>query len=137
MHLSCSDGEDWLPFYVLPAHGTSRTNIVFVAPTFTYQAYGNHARGNSDESYRNRVRDWGAYQFNPDDYPIYGRSTYNRHPDGGGVAFSSRLRPLLTMRPGFITFCEQGEGSGLRHYPADFHLLAWLEARGYQFDVVT
>ncbi len=28
-------------------------------------------------------------------------------------------------------------GSGLRHYPADTHLLAWLEAKGIAFDVVT
>jgi N,N-dimethylformamidase len=137
LHLSCSAGQDWLPFYVLPAPGPRRADIVFLAPTFTYQAYGNHARGNSDGAYRDRVRDWGAYPFNPDDYPIYGRSTYNRHTDGSGVAFSSRLRPLLTIRPGFMTFCEKGDGSGLRHYSADFHLLSWLETRGYKFDVVT
>lgn len=136
-HLSCAEGEDWLPFYVLPGHGSRRTDIVFLAPTFTYQAYGNHARGNCDGSYRDRVRDWGAYPFNPDDYPIYGRSTYNRHTDGSGIAYSSRLRPLLTMRPGFMTFREKGDGSGLRHYSADIHLLSWLEARGYKFDVVT
>lgn len=137
LHLTCDAGEDWLPFYVLPSRAAARADIVFLAPTFTYQAYGNHARGNSDETYRNRVRAWGGFPYNPDDYPMYGRSTYNRHPDGSGVAFSSRLRPLLTMRPGFMTFCEAGEGSGLRHYPADSHLLGWLEARGHPYDVVT
>jgi N,N-dimethylformamidase len=137
LHLSCTEGQDWLPFYVLPPRAGPHAAIAFLAPTFTYQAYGNHARGNSDEAYEARVKSWGAYPFNPDDYPIYGPSTYNRHSDGSGVAFSSRLRPLLTMRPGFMTFCEAGEGSGLRHYPADTHLLAWLEALGFDFDVVT
>ena len=33
---------------------------------------------------------WGAYPDNPDDYPEYGRSTYNRHRDGSGICFSSR-----------------------------------------------
>ncbi len=41
---------------------------------------------------------------------------------------SSSRRPMLTMRPGFLTF-NDARGSGLRHYPADTHLLAWLEAK--------
>ena len=43
---------------------------------------------------------------------------------------------MLTMRPGFLTFNDP-RGSGLRHYPADLHLLAWLEAKGIAFDIVT
>ena len=26
---------------------------------------------------------------------------------------------------------------GLRHFPADTHLIAWLEAKGYAYDVIT
>eukprot|EP01035_Chromulina_nebulosa_P064004 gene64004-biopygen46774 len=48
----------------------------------------------------------------------------------------TRLRPTLTMRPGFLTF-DDPKGSGLRHYPADSHLIAWLEARGIAYDVIT
>ncbi|MXP65730.1 N,N-dimethylformamidase large subunit [Roseomonas sp. M0104] len=135
-HLTCEAGEDWLPFYVLPPRGTATAPVAFLASTFTYQAYANHARGNADEAYMQRVREWGAYPHNPDHHPIYGRSTYNRHPDNSGIAFSSRLRPILTMRPGFLTF-NDARGSGLRHYPADTHILAWLEARGLPFDVLT
>ena len=40
------------------------------------------------------------------------------------------------MRPGFLTFNDP-RGSGMRHYPADLHLLAWLEAKGFDFDIVT
>ena len=136
LHLTCAAGEDWLPLYVLPPRGVARAPIAFLASTFTYQAYANHARGNADDAFRARVAAWGAYPHNPDDFPIYGRSTYNKHPDGSGIAFSSRLRPILTMRPGFLTF-DDARGSGLRHYPADTHLLAWLEARGIAFDVIT
>jgi N,N-dimethylformamidase len=136
LHLTCAGGEDWLPLYVLPPRGEARAPVVFLASTFTYQAYANHARGNADAAYKARVAAWGAYPHNPDDYPVYGRSTYNKHPDGSGIAFSSRLRPILTMRPGFLTF-NDARGSGLRHYPADTHLLAWMEAKGIAFDVVT
>ena len=136
LHLSNAEGEDWLPLYVLPPRAGPFAKIAFLASTFTYQAYANHARGNADAAYQARVTEWGAYPFNPDDYPLYGRSTYNVHADGSGISFSSRLRPVLTMRPGFLTFNDP-LGSGLRHYPADTHLLAWLEAKGIAFDVLT
>ena len=136
LHLAAAGGEDWLPFYVLPPRSGPFAPIAFLAPTFTYQAYANHARGNADASYRARVAAWSAYPYNPDDYPIYGRSTYNRHVDDSGIAFSSRLRPWLNMRPGFLTV-NDARGSGLRHYPADTHLLGWLTAKNFRFDVIT
>lgn len=136
LKLECEGGDDYLPFYVLPARGERCAPVVFLASTYTYMAYGNHARGNTDDAYRQRAAEWGARPYNPDDYPIYGRSTYNLHRDGSGISQVSRARPLLTMRPGFMTFCDP-RGSGLRHYPADTHLLAWLDAKGIAFDVVT
>ncbi|MCC6716751.1 MAG: N,N-dimethylformamidase large subunit [Acetobacteraceae bacterium] len=136
LHLTCAEGEDWLPLYVLPKKHGPHAPIAFLAPTFTYQAYANHARGNADADYLTRVAAWGAYPHNADHWPLYGRSTYNKHEDGSGIAFSSRRRPILTMRPGYLTFNDP-LGSGLRHYPADTHLLAWLTARGLDFDVIT
>ena len=136
LHLTCDAGEDWLPFYVRPHAKGPHARIAFLASTFTYQAYANFARGNTDAAYRARVAEWSAYPHNPDHYPIYGRSTYNMHEDGAGVCFSSRRRPILTMRPGFMTFNDP-RGSGTRHYIADFHLLAWLEDKGFAFDIVT
>jgi N,N-dimethylformamidase len=136
LHLTCEAGEDWLPLYVLPNRQGPFSPIVFLASTFTYQAYANHARSSVDDAYFERVAAWGAYPHNPVRYPGYGRSTYNRHHDGSGISFSSRHRPIMTMRPGFMTF-NDARGSGLRHYPADLHLLAWLEAKGFDFDIVT
>ena len=136
LHLTCDAGEDWLPLYVLPRRQGPFAPIAFLASTFTYQAYANHERSSVDPGYYERVAAWRAYPYNPRDYPIYGRSTYNRHADGSGISFSSRHRPILTMRPGFLTFCDP-RGSGMRHYPADLHLLAWLEAKGLDFDIVT
>ncbi len=135
-HLAGEEGEDWLPFYVLPRRAGPFAPIAFLAPTFTYQAYANHARDNADAAYRARAKAWAAYPYNPDDYPLYGRSTYNRHADESGIAFSSRLRPWLTMRPGFLTF-NDARGSGLRHYPADSHILAWLAEKRFAVDVIT
>ena len=135
-HLTSEHGEDRIPFYVTPKRRGPSAPIAFLASTFTYQAYANHARDGIDQAYFDRVTAWGAYPYNPVRHPIYGRSLYNAHLDGSGISFSSRLRPILTMRPGFLTFDDQ-RGSGLRHYPADTHLLAWLEDLGFEFDIIT
>lgn len=136
LHITCAEGEDWLPLYVLPKREGPHAPIAFLASTFTYQAYANHARGNADADYMAHVKEWGAYPHNADHWPLYGRSTYNKHADGSGISLSSRLRPILTIRPGYLTFNDP-LGSGLRHYPADTHLLAWLTDKGLDFDVVT
>jgi N,N-dimethylformamidase len=136
LHLRGGGGEDYLPFYVLPKRAGPFARVAFLASPFTYQAYACHARGNADPAYHARAAEWGAYPYNPDQYPMYGRSTYNRHRDNAGIAFSTRRRPVLTMRPGFMTFNDPF-GSGLRHYPADTHLLAWLEAKRIAFDIIT
>jgi hypothetical protein len=136
MRLAGDGHVEELPFYVRPSRGRQEADVLFIASTYTYQAYANHARGNSDAAFRERVAAWGAYPHNPDDHPEYGRSTYNRHRDGSGICYSSRLRPVLTLRPRYLTFLD-ARGSGLRHYSADTHLLDWLEGQGIAFDVVT
>lgn len=129
-------GTDTIPFYVTPGEGTPRQRIVFLAPTFTYMAYANFARGNFAGELSERVTAWNAYPHNPDEVGAYGYSTYSRHPDGTGITLSSRLRPILTMRPQNLIYFD-AKGSGLRHFPADSHLTDWLEEKGFAFDVIT
>jgi len=136
MRLAADGHVDELPFYVRPPRGRPGADVLFIASTYTYQAYANHARSSTDAAFRERVAAWGAYPHNPDDHPEYGRSTYNRHRDGSGICYSSRLRPVLTLRPRYLTFLDP-RGSGLRHYSADTHLLDWLEVHGIRYDVVT
>jgi len=131
LHLTCAVGEDWVPFYLLAPRQGRHAPIAFLASTLTYIAHANHTRGNVDAAFRARMAEWGACPYNANDFPIYGRSTYNRHDDGTGISLSSRLRPILTMRPGYITF-DDVKGSGLRHFVADTHLLAWLEDKGFE-----
>jgi N,N-dimethylformamidase len=68
-------------------------------------------------------------------HPEFGRSLYDVHPDGSGVTISSRLRPLLNQRPKYQSF-QGGLGSGLWQYPADTHIVDWLEATGQAYDVI-
>jgi N,N-dimethylformamidase len=136
VRLRCGGEQDIVPIYVLPPAGVTTAPLVLLAPTFTYQIYGNHQRGNVDDAFRARQAEWGAYPWNAQHHPEYGASTYNTHRDGSGICYSSQRRPLLTMRPGYITYFDR-RGSGLRHFPADTHLLDWLTAKGIGFDVVT
>jgi N,N-dimethylformamidase len=136
VRLRCGEVQDIVPFYVLSPRGRTTAPIALLASTFTYQIYGNHQRGNVDDAFRKRQVEWGAYPWNADDHPEYAGSTYNKHSDGSGICYSSMRRPLLTMRPGYITYVDN-RGSGLRHFPADTHLTDWLTVKGIPFDVIT
>jgi N,N-dimethylformamidase len=136
LRINNQSGSDTIPFYVLPGGEKPRRRIVFLAPTFTYMAYANHARGNFAGPLNNRVVEWGAYPNNPDVISAYGYSTYNCHPDGTGVTLSSRLRPMMTMRPGYLVYLDD-RGSGMRGFSADSHLTDWLITKGFEFDVLT
>ena len=137
VRLRAGGEEDMIPFFVRAVTGRAQSDACVLIPVFTYTVYANFARGNVDDAYRDRVARWGARPWTPDEHPEYGISTYNSHSDGSGVAYSSRLRPILNQRSGFCAYADPLGGSCLRHFPADTHLLAWLDALGHDFDVVT
>ncbi len=128
--------EDMIPFFVRPPRGQVRARACVLMPTFTYIVYANIARRVTNDAYRARVAAWGARPWTPDEHADYGLSTYNVHQDGSGIAYSSRQRPIITMRSGFLAYVD-ARGSGLRHLTADTHLLAWLDAKGHEVDIVT
>ncbi|MEM7442624.1 MAG: N,N-dimethylformamidase beta subunit family domain-containing protein [Pseudomonadota bacterium] len=136
MRLTCGDHEDAIPIFICPPQGMRTADLAVLVSTFTYTVYGNHARVDFAPSWRNRIREWDAYPHNAADYPELGCSTYNFHSDGSGICHASHLRPLLTLRPGYLTF-GSGEGSGLRHFQADSHLIAWLHHQNIDYDIVT
>lgn len=136
MRISAGDEEDAIPFYICADHGKPANRLCVLIPTFTYAVYGNHARPDWAPSWKKRNDEWNAYPWNPAEYPAYGQSTYNFHSDGSGICHASHERPLFNMRPGYITFGNT-ECSGLRHFQADSHLIAWLTAQDISFDIIT
>jgi N,N-dimethylformamidase len=136
MRLSCEGHEDAIPFFVCPPLGQPKAKLCVLVSTFTYAIYGNHARPDYKPSWEEKIRDWGSYPYNPAAHPQYGLSTYNYHADGSGICHASHKRPLFNLRPGYFTFGETN-CSGLRHFPADMHLIAWLHAKGTDYDIVT
>ena len=65
------DREDRIPFFVRPKKGSATARIAFLAPTFSYLAYGNYTS----------------------ELPKL-LSLYSSHSDGSGVFYTSRLRPI-------------------------------------------
>jgi len=136
VRLRAGSDEDIVPFFVLPPPGTATAKVALLFSTYTYQVYANYDRGNFDQTYRERRAAWGSYPHHPAEHKQFGLSTYDWHVDGSGVALSSMHRPILTFRAGQLAYPDQ-RGSGLRHFPADMHLAAWLDAMGIAWDAIT
>ncbi|MCB1509920.1 MAG: N,N-dimethylformamidase [Hyphomicrobiaceae bacterium] len=142
--LEAGDAAENVPFFVVAEKGKPRADIAVLVSTFTYTIYGNHARPEWfslpewQQAWRDQAKAWHAYPHNPADHPEYGWSTYNNHTDGSGIAIASWHRPMFNLRLGYLTYpYPEIRASGLRHYPADSHLIAWLEAKGYSYELVS
>jgi N,N-dimethylformamidase beta subunit-like protein/concanavalin A-like lectin/glucanase superfamily protein len=133
-----SDGsEDYVPFFVRASRSRLAAPILVLMPTFTYLAYGN-------EHFHNvRYVDWShattrPLDLSPQDRYVASRSDlgpslYDLHPDGSPACYSSRLRPILNMRPKLVSYWN----GAARHFGADLYLLDWLENEGYRYDIAT
>ncbi len=136
MRLECDGHQDAIPFFVCAPRGKPKADLCVLISTFTYSIYGNHARPEYEPSWQERNADWQAYPYNPAQFPQYGLSTYNYHCDGSGICHASHHRPLFNLRPGYVTF-GNASCSGLRHFPADMHLISWLHVKGIDYDLIT
>jgi N,N-dimethylformamidase len=130
--LRSADSEEYIPFFVRPKRGTASARIAFLIPTASYLAYANiQLRLPSALAPHQK----SSPPVREDNYIVANRllSLYDLHSDGSGVCYSSRLRPILNMRPKVRT-----RALGSPHlFPADLHLTDWLEAKGYAYDVIT
>lgn len=120
-------GDDRVPFFVRPAAGARTADVALLMPTATYMAYANHRMlidGADFMSTRTKLRPEHAYVR---DHPELGLSHYEKHPDRSGVMFSSRLRPVLNLRPG---------ADGWNFTP-DTDINAFLEHLEVGHDIVT
>ena len=134
--LTSGEHEDHIPFFVRPKRGTATARIAFLAPTFTYLAYANdwmetlslHQDGITD-----REITPGSLDVFLTKHPEFGRSLYNHHNDGMRCIYSSRLRPIVSMRPKYRYWLTGAP----RHLSADLYLISWLEEKGFPYDVIT
>ena len=139
VRLKSGEEEDYLPFYVRPPRGTASAKILFLAPTASYMAYANRIqhwmspRGELIAGHLFIAQPWERHL---NENPELATSLYDGHSDGSGICYSSRLRPIINMRPK-VMLALPCTGSQLWGYNADTHLTDWMEAQGFEFDVMT
>ncbi len=120
------ESEDYVPFFVRPREGERGADVAYLVPTASYLAYANQRLGFTGGIF-------GEMKFrHANDAFLYahedvGYSLYEYHRDRSGVHFSSRLRPVLNMKP----------KTGTWAFNADTHITAWLHQTEQPFDVVT
>ena len=126
-----------IPFFVLPPRGRATAEILLLFPTFSYLAYANWQPVPSTAK---RPGPSGrAYVLNDFDVEVnvnfedYGLSCYEYHRDSRSVKYSSWRRPISNMRP----MSRHREFGGPWAFPADLHLLDWLNEKGFKYDVAT
>jgi N,N-dimethylformamidase len=129
--VSCAgNGEDFLPFFVLPAKSAKKASVAFLASTFTFMAYANSHHGYEDAL--SEVCYGALLELGPAEQFLkarrdFGISLYDRHRDGSGGVYSSLHRPILNTRP----------KRALWNFNADLHVVDWLTAIGQTFDIIT
>ncbi|MEM9624487.1 MAG: N,N-dimethylformamidase beta subunit family domain-containing protein, partial [Pseudomonadota bacterium] len=123
---SADASEDYMPFFVRPANNAARAKLAYLVPTASYLAYANQRLGVSTEIFGKPTLHHANDAFLAT-HPEVGFSMYEYHADGSGVHYSSRLRPVLNMKPKTITWA----------FNADTHLTAWLDDLDEPFDVLT
>ena len=118
---------DRTPFVVRAPAGKPSSKVLFLVPTATYLAYANHRMtidGSDFFPARNRLRPEFEYVAT---HPEVGYSMYESHPDGSGVMYSSRRRPVLNLKPGADGWA----------FTADTVIVQFLERAGLGYDVLT
>jgi N,N-dimethylformamidase len=131
--VSTRDCVDYIPFIVrAPASGPT-ARIVFLVPTASYLAYSNEhlSFGQGTQSIVGHTTVLGTDDIYLYQHPEFGLSTYDHHSDGSGVCYVSRLRPIPNMRP------HHRFGGTLWGLAADLHLVDWLNAMEFRYDVIT
>lgn len=139
IHLTCDGDEEHIPFVVRAMPGSTRNRVAYLVPTASYMAYANEHMP-TDAPLAQLLTDSVAILRKNDVFLSahreYGNSCYDVHSDGAGVCYTSRLRPILNMRPKYRSWLG-GRGSALWQFNADTHVTDWLEAKGYDFDCLS
>ena len=131
-----AETEDYIPFFVRPPASGPTAKIALIMSTNSYLAYANDNL--SVNSVIAQLLTGQVPLLQPSDLLLnkergYGLGTYTSYRDGWGVNISSRLRPILNMRPKYIHVLSPS----LWQLNADLHLVDWLEKMNYEVDIHT
>ncbi|KFX98589.1 hypothetical protein V490_02222 [Pseudogymnoascus sp. VKM F-3557] len=139
VEVKCENGtSDMITFFVRP-NPKSTARVALVLSTFTYLAYANERMFDMSRSSAMTTPD-GVSIANEHEYfkgldrrPDLGLSAYDVHRDGSPTAFSSALRPILNLRPGYVHWALDRP----REFSADLLMIGFLERSGIPYDTIT
>lgn len=128
--------EEHVPFIVRPGEQQQRAAIALLLPTGSYLAYANDrlpfdAAG--AELLAGHVPVLHQDDLQLQQHYDFGHSCYEVHSDGSGVVFSSRRRPIISMRPRYYGWFM---AEGPWQFPADLCIVDWLDESGIAYDVI-
>jgi N,N-dimethylformamidase len=126
LRLQHAGDVDLSPFFVRADPGR-RSDVLFLAATATYIAYGNSRLFHEPGLFGEAGKADNSNDATLRAHPEFGLSTYEHHRDGSGVHHASRLRPLMNMKPGGLAWSLE----------ADLRIVGWLTGSGAKFDVAT
>ena len=129
-------GTDHIPFFLRRRVASPPARLAFLVPTFSYLAYANERHWWSLPDIKARTGKDARELVSPaelwaEDARLL--SCYDRHSDLTGCAHSSFLRPIVNMRSGY----RHPYVAAPHQLSADLYITDWLEAQGYDFDIVT
>jgi len=139
MRLKAGKDEEYVPFAVRPPRGKATAKAVYLMPTASYLAYANECMVTDAplaQLLTGKLSTVNTQNMHLNERREYGASCYDTHSDGSGICYSSRLRPVLNMRPKYSSWLG-GTGSGLWQFNADTHIVDWLDHTGIEYDVVS
>ena len=132
--LRAGDAEEHVVFFLRPKEPSAP--IAMLMPTCSYLAYANERIGldtGMAQVLSSQVTVIHEWDLELRQRPEYGVSCYDSHRDGAGVCYSTRLRPILNMRPRH----RMAPTVVPWQFPADLSVIYWLETMGYDYDVIT
>lgn len=126
--------DDYIPLALRPAINAEPAKIALVLATFTYLAYANEHLTEGDFEQGSEIPvQTGRWEDLVAIHQEWGKSHYDLHNDGSGVAYSSFLRPIPNLRP---TYRFWGFGAP-RRFPADLYIIWFLHQQGLACDILT
>jgi N,N-dimethylformamidase len=128
--LDAGEATFQVAFFVRPEKNRPTADIAYLASTATYTVYCNNVgrfQAVMTEALQGRLTVMDQIDVMLMEHPEMGWSTYDRHSDGSGICYSSRLRPATNIRP----------TGRLWNYCCDLFIVDWLERSGLSYDVIT
>ncbi|SPN96483.1 uncharacterized protein DNG_00011 [Cephalotrichum gorgonifer] len=133
-----SGAKDMITFFVRP-NPKSTARVALVLSTFTYLAYANERMYDVSRSSAMSTSDGVSIAADHEYYKgldrrvDLGLSSYDVHKDGSPNAFSTALRPILNLRPGYVHWALDRP----REFSADLMMIGFLERAGIPYDTIT